>query len=95
MTPRLSGHFFYIWFGFLCAQVSSGIARQWSCEKFAILTPKPRSHVRILIYRTWAIIFMLILLFSIIIIGLLENVRWTGSTKDLSNFTMGLFWGVT
>ena len=24
MTPRLSGHFFYIWFGFLCAQVSSG-----------------------------------------------------------------------
>ena len=24
MTPRLSGHFFYIWFSFLCAQVSSG-----------------------------------------------------------------------
>ena len=32
-----------------------GIARQWSCEKFAILTLKPRSHVRILIYRTWVI----------------------------------------
>ena len=32
-----------------------GIARQWSREKFAILTLKPRSHVRILKYRTWAI----------------------------------------
>ena len=31
------------------------IVRQWSREKFAILTLKPRSHVRILIYRTWAI----------------------------------------
>ena len=30
------------------------IARQLSREKFAILTLKPRSHVRILIYRTWA-----------------------------------------
>ena len=44
--------FFYIWFGFLCAQVSCamGIARQGSLDKFAILTLKPRSHVRILIY---------------------------------------------
>ena len=32
-----------------------GIARQWSLEKFAIPTLKPQSHVRILIYRTWAI----------------------------------------
>ena len=31
------------------------IARQRSHEKFAILTLKPRSHVKILIYRTWAI----------------------------------------
>ena len=31
------------------------IARQWSREKFAILTLKPRSHVRILINWTWAI----------------------------------------
>ena len=30
-----------------------GIARQWSREKFAILTLKPRSHVRILIHRTF------------------------------------------
>ena len=29
-----------------------GIARQWSREKFAILTLGHRSHVKILIYRT-------------------------------------------
>ena len=34
-----------------------GIGRQWSHEKFAILTLKPRlSHVRILIYLMWAFI---------------------------------------
>ena len=27
---------------------------EWSGKKFAILTLKPRNHVRILIYRTWA-----------------------------------------
>ena len=53
MTPRLSGHFFFI-FGLVLKSLL-GIARQWSREKFAILTPKPRSHVRILIHRTWAI----------------------------------------
>ena len=44
MTLRLSGHFSV--FG----QVSSGIARQRSLEKFAILSLKPQRHVRILIY---------------------------------------------
>ena len=41
-------------FGFVSFVLKSplGIARQWSREKFAILTLKPRSHVRILIYRT-------------------------------------------
>ena len=34
-----------------------GIARQWSREKFEILTLKPRSHVRILIYRTGILAF--------------------------------------
>ena len=43
--------FFYSWVGFLCAQDNAG-----SCEKSAILSPKPRSHDRIFIYRTWAII---------------------------------------
>ena len=32
-----------------------GIARRWSRKNFAILTLKPRSHVRILIYRKWVI----------------------------------------
>ena len=55
MTPRLSGHFSI--FGFVNFVLNSllGIARQWSREKFAILTLKPRSHIRILKYRTWAI----------------------------------------
>ena len=43
--------FFYIWVGFLFTQDNAG-----SCEKSAILSPKPRSHDRIFIYRTWAII---------------------------------------
>ena len=33
-----------------------GIARQRSGKKFAILILKPRSHNRILIYPTWAIV---------------------------------------
>ena len=55
MIPRLSGHF--CTFGLVFSLLNSllGIARQWSREKFAILTLQPRSHVRILIYRTWAI----------------------------------------
>ena len=55
MTPRLSGHFSI--FGLVLFALKSllEIARQWSREKFAILTLKPRSYVRILIYRTWAI----------------------------------------
>ena len=32
-----------------------GIAKQWRLKKFAILTLKSQSHVRILIYQTWAI----------------------------------------
>ena len=32
------------------------IAGQWSCEKIAISSLRPRGHVRILIYRKWTII---------------------------------------
>ena len=48
--------FFYI-FGLVFFVLKSllGIARQWSLEKIAILTLKPRIHVRSLIYPTWAI----------------------------------------
>ena len=44
---------YLVWFS-LCSSLL-GIARQWSREKFAILSLKPRSHVRILMYWTWAI----------------------------------------
>ena len=48
--------FFFTWLGFLFYQVTSrNCETVESVEKFAILTSKPRSHVRILIYRTWAI----------------------------------------
>ena len=40
----------HIFLGFLCTQVSSGVARQ-SRAKFAILSVKPWSHVRILISK--------------------------------------------
>ena len=55
MTPRLSGHFSIFGLAFSVLNSLLGIARQWSREKFAVLTLKPRSHDRILIYRTWAI----------------------------------------
>ena len=55
MTPRLSGHFSTFGLVFFVLKSLLGIARQWSREKFAILTLKPRSHDRILIYQTWAI----------------------------------------
>jgi len=55
MTRRLSGHFSIFGLVFFVLKSVLGIARQWSHEKFAILTLKPRGHVKILIYRTWAI----------------------------------------
>ena len=47
--------FFYIWFGFLYAQVSFGTCKTMESWKCAILSLKPLSHIKILIYRTWAI----------------------------------------
>ena len=55
MTPRFSGHFSIFSLVFFALKSLLEIVRQWSPEKFAILTLKPRSHVRILLYRTWAI----------------------------------------
>ena len=47
MTPRLSGHFSTFALVFFVLLV---IVRQWSHEKFAIFTLKPRGHVGILTY---------------------------------------------
>ena len=55
MTPRLSGHFSTFDLVIFVLKSLLGIARQWSLEKFAVLTLKPWSHVRILIYLRWAI----------------------------------------
>ena len=60
MTPRLSGHFPIFGLVFLLNSLLK-IARQRSREQIAILTPtsKRRSHVRILIYQTWSIVYII------------------------------------
>ena len=52
MTPRLSGHFSTFGLVFFVLKSLLEIARQWSGETFGILTLKPQSHVRIVIYQT-------------------------------------------
>ena len=47
MTPRLSGHFSILGLIFFVLKSLMGIVRQRSREKFAILSLKPRSNVRI------------------------------------------------
>ena len=42
MTPRLSGHFSIFGLVFFVLKSLLGIVRQWSLEKFVILTLKPR-----------------------------------------------------
>ena len=49
MTPRPSGHISVL--GFFVLNSFLGMVRQWSRGKCAILSLKPRSQVRILIYR--------------------------------------------
>ena len=56
MTLRFSGHFSAFDLVFVMLKSPLGIARQWSREKCAIFSVKPQSHVRILIYRTWAVV---------------------------------------
>ena len=55
MVPRLSGHTSIFGVVFFVSKSLLGIEGQRKLEKFAILTRKPRSHARILIYRTWPI----------------------------------------
>ena len=55
MAPRLSGQTSIFGVVFFVFKSLLGTERQKKLEKFAILTRKPRSHVRILIYRTWLI----------------------------------------
>ena len=55
VAPRLPGQTSIFGVVFFVSKSLLGIERLKSLEKFAILTRKPRSHVRILIYRTWPI----------------------------------------
>ena len=52
MAPRLSGQTSIFGVVFFVSKSLLGIERQKKFENFAILTRKPRSHVRILVYRT-------------------------------------------
>ena len=55
MAPRLSGQNSIFGVVFFVSDSLLGIEGQKKLEKFAILTRKPRSRARILIYRTWPI----------------------------------------
>ena len=55
MAPRLSGQTSSFAVVFFVSKSLLGIEGQKKLEKFTILTRKPRSHARILIYRTWPI----------------------------------------
>ena len=55
MAPRLSGETSIFGVAFFVSKSLLGIERQKKLIKFTIFTRKPRSHVRILIYRTWPI----------------------------------------
>ena len=88
MSQRLSGQVSVIKFGLVqCAhvQVSFGnceTVEPTSAEKFAILSLKPRSYVRILIYRTWVIV----------VTELKKIVRNLPSIQALKNMTLN-GWG--
>ena len=55
MAPRLSGQNSIFGVVSFVSKSLLGIEGQKKLEKFAILTRKPRSRARILIYRTWPI----------------------------------------
>ena len=52
---HLSGHFSIFGLVFFVLKSLLGIVRQRRREKSAILSLRPQSHVRVLIYRLWAI----------------------------------------
>ena len=62
MAPRLSGQTSIFGVVIFVSMSLLRIERQKKLKKFTFLTRKPRSHVRILIYRMWAIRQWLVLL---------------------------------
>ena len=57
MAPRLLGQTSIFGVVFFVFESLLGIERQKKLKKFTILTRKPRSRDRILIYRTWPILW--------------------------------------
>ena len=55
MASRLSCNISIFGFVFFVHKSLLGIVSQWSREKFAFLSIKPRSYVRVLIKRRWGI----------------------------------------
>ena len=60
-APRLSGQTSIFGVVFFVSKSLSGIERQKKLAKIAILTQKPWSHARILIYQTWPIEIIVII----------------------------------
>ena len=56
MAPRLSGQTSIFGVVFFVSKSLLGIERQKKLKRFTIFTRKPRSLVRILIYRMWPIL---------------------------------------
>ena len=84
MVPRLSGQTSIFGVVFFVSKSPLGIERQKKLEKFAILTRKPRSHARILIYRTWPIMAQFFLDCVIIKIwGLARAQNWEESSESV------------
>ena len=58
MALRLSGQIFLFGDVFFVSKSLLGIVRQEKIKIFTVFTRKPRSYVRILVYRTWPIKFI-------------------------------------
>ena len=58
MAPGHSGQTSLFSVVFFVFKSLLGIERRKKLKKFTFLTRKPRSHVRIMIYRTWAIVHL-------------------------------------
>ena len=69
MAPRLSGQISIFGVVFFVSKSLLGIEGQKKLEKFAIFTRKPRSHARILIYRTWPIDNIIMCMRQLCILG--------------------------
>ena len=69
MAPRLSGQIPIFGVVFFVSKSLLGIEGQKKLEKFAIFTRKPRSHARILIYRTWPIDNIIMCMSQLCILG--------------------------